>query len=337
MESGAAREVRSCDNVPSSAAQFKQHVTWMIANRLHSHYAHLDLVSYFNYIVNDEDNGMTPRVKANLVYPIYQIYAYMLRTFCKYGVLSTANITWFLKLDANNDLHITRGYECTGHGTRDNPKFAYFRLLLKVSKGCRLEVSDDFLSSLGQVDGLNSMGRAWKKVYEQVYAARANAQQDPPLPPAAGTGAVGGNQVSSGQIDSVVTDGSGDTAAPTPPSPQAILRDTLLPLSQADFPYYGGVRDRLSQSEDNFGFILVVNTGGLDQMIAVKTPELDPYEDSNDESEAEEMRLHRAFTNEIEVYEALRPLWGSKHVPWFLYGGVHLFSDFIVATTFEGR
>ncbi|GBG34428.1 Hypothetical Protein FCC1311_106522 [Hondaea fermentalgiana] len=97
------------------------------------------------------------------------------------------------------------------------------------------------------------------------------------------------------------------------------------------------MKDLLWEDSDAYGHLMSVNTGGLEQLIAVKTPEVDPYHERDDETEQEEMRLLQAFTNEIEVYETLRPLWGSRHVPWFLYGGRHLFSDFIVATTWEGQ
>ncbi|GBG27074.1 F-box/LRR-repeat protein 20 [Hondaea fermentalgiana] len=143
------------------------------------------------------------------------------------------------------------------------------------------------------------------------------------------------------QPGSVAADVSG--GGTTPPAPSDGDNESrlnfirqILPLAQSVFPYYGGMKDLLREDSDAYGHLMSVNTGGLQQLIAVKTPEVDPYHERDDETEQEEMRLFQAFTNEIEVYKTLRPLWGSRHVPWFLYGGRHLFSDFIVATTWEG-
>ncbi|GBG32836.1 Hypothetical Protein FCC1311_090612 [Hondaea fermentalgiana] len=233
--------------------EYSQHATWMIANRLHQYYAEHDLVGFSE-----------------------SVYAYMLRTFCRFGVLSTTNITWFMKLEPDNTLKITNGYDCTGNTEATNPKYAYFRLLLKASKG----------SVAADVSGGGAAGRA-------------------------------------------PSDGSDEARL-------NFLRQTL-PLDQSVFPYYGGVKDLLWEDSDACVHLMSVNSGGLEQLIAVKTPEVDPYRERDDETEQEEMRLLQAFTNEIEVYETLRPLWGSRFVPWFLYGGRHLFSDFIVAITWEGK
>ncbi|GBG28546.1 Hypothetical Protein FCC1311_047692 [Hondaea fermentalgiana] len=328
--------------------EYSRHATWMIANRLHQYYAEHDLVEFSESV--SHDTSLTDGRKRDLLYPIHQVYAYMLRTFCRFGVLSTTNITWFLKLEPDNTLRITKGYDCTGNTEATNPKYAYFRLLLKASKGSRLTLDSASLDSLGRNANLNVAGSPWKAVFDQIVAARAGA--DTSIATASGSGAGPGNgagveggsthhQVSAEQPSSVAADvsGSGGAAVASDGDDEArlnFLRQTL-PLPQSVFPYFGGVKDLLMQNSDAYGHLIYVDTGGLQQLIAVKTPHLDPYHERDDETDYEDMRRLQAFTNEIEAYETLRPLWGSRHVPWFLYRGRHLFADVIVATTWEGH
>ncbi|GBG16251.1 Hypothetical Protein FCC1311_117262, partial [Hondaea fermentalgiana] len=109
---------------------------------------------------------------------------------------------------------------------------------------------------------------------------------------------------------------------------QEALRQ-LLPLkSDLHFPYAGGLLDVIKQfPEGQFGFSIRVDTGGVDTVVKVMTPSK-----STDETREAEF----AFWNEMDVYLQLRPLWGT-HVPWYLYGGRHIFNDLIVATTYAGE
>ncbi|GBG34279.1 Hypothetical Protein FCC1311_105022, partial [Hondaea fermentalgiana] len=103
----------------------------------------------------------------------------------------------------------------------------------------------------------------------------------------------------------------------------------LLPLkSDLSFPYAGGLLDVIEQyPEGQYGFTIRVDTGGVDTVVKVMTPAKTPEETHMAES---------AFWHEMDVYCELRSLWGT-HVPWYLYGGRHIFNDLIVATTYAGK
>ncbi|GBG25878.1 Hypothetical Protein FCC1311_020972 [Hondaea fermentalgiana] len=94
---------------------------------------------------------------------------------------------------------------------------------------------------------------------------------------------------------------------------------------------------RLSLDEANLRAIFQTNilwllipradTGGVNTVVKVMTP----FKSTDETREAE-----FAFWNEMDVYLQLRSLWGA-HVPWYLYGGRHIFNNLIVATTYAGE
>ncbi|GBG26575.1 Hypothetical Protein FCC1311_027962 [Hondaea fermentalgiana] len=107
-----------------------------------------DLVDYWETGEKLSDRESSVRFR----YPIIQIYASMLRSFCKYGVLSTTDRTWFFKLDHDNVLHVSNAFHSTGTG-RGSPRYAYTCMLHRAATGlARLPLTDDHLKTICQTN-----------------------------------------------------------------------------------------------------------------------------------------------------------------------------------------
>ncbi|GBG30436.1 Hypothetical Protein FCC1311_066552 [Hondaea fermentalgiana] len=240
-------------------------------------------------------------------YPIIQIYVYMLRSFCKYGVLSTTDRTWFFKIDQENVLHISRVFRSTGTG-RDSMRYAYTCMLYRAVVGmARLELDEEHLRAICQTD-IRRGSPEWNEVWRRF-----------------GYGDGAGVTTRNARRGAALPDDRTDAASL---GDKEALRE-LLPLkSDLHFPYAGGLLDVIKQyPEGQYGFAIRVDTGGVDTVVKVMTPAKAPEETAKAES---------AFWHEMDVYRELRSLWGT-HVPWYLYGGRHIFNDLIVATSYAGE
>lgn len=104
-----------------------------------------------------------------------------------------------------------------------------------------------------------------------------------------------------------------------------LLQDRL-PFKMADFPYHGSLYDVLqTYSEGQYSFAQRSTACGLEVIVKVMTPQND--------SEEYIAKATASFENEMQVYEALRPVWGL-HAPSYFYGGPHVINDLILAVSY---
>ncbi|GBG28538.1 Protein kinase, putative [Hondaea fermentalgiana] len=250
-----------------------------------------DMVDYWDLGASLTEQEAVMRFR----YPIIQLYVTMLRSFCKYGVLSTTDRTWFFKVDENNVLHVSDVFHSTGTG-RESMRCAYACMLHRAATGsARLKLTDDQSQAIAQTH-IKIGSPEWTKIWRQ-FGWDGN-----------GTWA---------------TASGGHHAAALPADMEA-LRETLPLKSDLHFPYAGGLADVITRyPEGRYSFSIRVDTGGVDTVVKVMTPSRDPHVES-------------VFWHEMDVYLALRSLWGT-YVPWYLYGGRHIFNDLIIATIYAGE
>mmetsp|Transcript_6707 Transcript_6707/g.11690 ORF Transcript_6707/g.11690 Transcript_6707/m.11690 type:complete len:362 (+) Transcript_6707:2-1087(+) len=273
-----------------------------------------------------------------------------------YGVLSTLDHTWFLKLDENNNLHISRCFKFDGVGTKNSMRYAYACLIETVlDNGCRLQLSKDMLIKAGEIPSQRKMLQSWLDVYNELAQSHGLDSLDSNTSGSKskkGGSGRNGNTRKGGNEDcedgvSDTLDGSNSKETEVG-SQRGFRRSTdhfqklreMLPFPQDQFEYYGGVHDTLYQSSHGqFGGMMRVTTNGVDTVVKVLNLQKIVKGEylSKEEAEAKSAALGlQVFRNEMDVYEVLRPIWGT-FVPFYLYGGYHLFNDFIIALTFEGR
>ncbi|GBG25307.1 Hypothetical Protein FCC1311_015242 [Hondaea fermentalgiana] len=100
-------------------------------------------------------------------YPIIQIYVYMLRSFCKYGVLSTTDKTWFFKLEADNILYISRMFRAEAAG-RESVRYAYACMLHRsATSSARLSLTEAHLRAICQTN-IRLGSQEWTQIYENI-------------------------------------------------------------------------------------------------------------------------------------------------------------------------
>ncbi|GBG35210.1 Hypothetical Protein FCC1311_114332, partial [Hondaea fermentalgiana] len=98
-------------------------------------------------------------------YPIIQIYVYMLRSFCKYGVLSTTDKTWFFKLEADNILYVSRMFRADADG-HESVRYAYACMLHhSATSSARLSLDEVHLRAICQTN-IRIGSREWTRIYE---------------------------------------------------------------------------------------------------------------------------------------------------------------------------
>lgn len=286
--------------------------------------------------------------------PIIQIYVYMIRSFVRYGVLSTTDRTWFLKLTADNHLMVSKCYYGTDQGL-GSVKFAYAAFIINALRnGSRTELSKEILYKIANTTpGKGSQNLAkyeeWINMYNR-YCDRLNKQTtkvDKLKQMARSVSKIVNRKVNNlrqslrGDTEAVSTqDSSSDSADPDLTAAETDTKETddlshllkmlqnRLPFKTKEFPYRGGLYDVLqTYSEGQYSFAQHSTACGLDFIVKVMTPK----EDSEEYIAA----ATASFENEMRVYEALRPLWGL-HVPFYFYGGRHVFNDLILAVSCHG-
>ncbi|GBG33652.1 Hypothetical Protein FCC1311_098752, partial [Hondaea fermentalgiana] len=124
-----------------------------------------DLVDYWELGEGFHDRESSVRFR----YPIIQIYVYMLRSFCKYGVLSTTDRTWFFKIDNDNVLHISDSFLSTATG-RGSMRHAYACMLRRnLVGGARLTLDEEHLRAICQTD-IRIGNPEWADVWRRAVA-----------------------------------------------------------------------------------------------------------------------------------------------------------------------
>ncbi|GBG28126.1 Gut esterase 1 [Hondaea fermentalgiana] len=121
-----------------------------------------DLVDYWELGERFPDREDSVRFR----FPIIQIYVHMLRSFCKYGVLSTTDRTWFFKIDHDNVLHISNVFRSTGTG-RESMRYAYTCMVYRTVVGmARLALDEEHLRAICQTDiriGSSEWAEVWRR------------------------------------------------------------------------------------------------------------------------------------------------------------------------------
>jgi len=292
------------------------------------HHMHDDLTDYWYHFTRD--NNYKDAEIRDFRSPIVQVYVYMLRMCVRYGVLSTTDRTWFLRLEPDNTLLVSQVFEGIGTGEK-SVKLAYAAFIVNALKNAKLELNDEererIFTSVPFVDGilLKDMTQ-WKGSYNMLVGKSTGGSGGlvSSLVKAAKRITGRGNKGATKNMNTTTSSSDDDESLI---KKLKALQDSL-PCTVEQFPYRGGLEGVIKQYPmGQYSISAHTVLFGVDYVAKVMTPKND--------SRQYQMDAIASFENEMAVYEELRPLMGI-HIPFYLFGGRHMFNDLLIAVSYEG-